>query len=1040
MVDIIGRAAELAALQETIVRSESAPPGLVLHGDPGVGKSVLLEGAATRARDRGMRVLWAAGSRGEQDLPFGGLHQLLAPLTGLLPRIEPFQQDVLRRTLGLQDGPEPRDGLAVPVASLALLAAAAQDAPVLVAVDDTQWIDPASREVLTFLLLRLHLRDLRALLVRDALTSDEDVPPGIVTREVRPLSHAASATLLHRLGPALPQRTRRRVLRDADGNPLALAQLAEAAGTDPGAPTAQTAQTAASVAAPASASASGERTPRPAAESPLPGALPPPGTRLEREHAERVRSLPGDLRGSLLLTALGDEDLALPSPAVPTAEGLRTLKACGLVTRDSTPTGLRFRHPLVRSAVVRSAAPEELRAAHRVLAERHRGEPERRLRHLAAAATAPDEETAAELERTAHTVTLRGGTGRAVTALRDAAALSPAPASAARRMRRAAELAAHAGRFDTARDLLHGHSGHPGNSEDHTGPRAVEARILLLRDGDLPAARRLLAEATSDRPHPDPDELERALRLRVTTASYAQDPAEWRGIGQAMSGLPGARGTHVRLLHDVLGDVARTGHGARARLRTAFARLPHDALPDRVAELCGAAAVLDVLHDYRDHVRDLIRRETGPGAVTCAAAGHWLAAHDHTLSGDWPAAEASAGAGLELCLRHGLQPLAHSLRCALGLLAAGRGDVAGARAHSAAAEQWAAPRGSGSHLTLAARNLALAALSEGDYETAYAQATRISPPGTLAPHVTCAPWSVLDLVDAAVHTGRSEEARAHVAAAERAGIARLTPRLHLHLLAARALTSTAEEDGAALLRAALAVPRGEYWPFEHARIRLALGELQRRRKQPTQARSELRRAADVFARTGATAWRRRAEQELRAAGVSVGARGCARGPGPSDGGDAGGSEPAARRGAEAGRRHAERPEAAVRVTASGRRGTGGLHGAGAHRDGRENTASGRPPPDHGLTAQQLEVAHLAASGLSNKEIARRLHLSPRTVGAHLYRIFPKLGITSRSALRDALGAADGTTDGRPDGTPDRTPDGRPYARHREAQQRRRAVK
>lgn len=149
-----------------------------------------------------------------------------------------------------------------------------------------------------------------------------------------------------------------------------------------------------------------------------------------------------------------------------------------------------------------------------------------------------------------------------------------------------------------------------------------------------------------------------------------------------------------------------------------------------------------------------------------------------------------------------------------------------------------------------------------------------------------------------------------------------------------------DEDAVPLFKAALALPHIERWPFDHARVRLALGELHRRRHRPGDARPELRRAADIFARVGATAWRRRAEQELRATGV-----------------------------------------AAVREAAS--------HMAA-------------DPATGALTAQQREVAQLAASGLSNKEIGERLYLSPRTVSAHLYRIFPKLGITSRSALRDAL--------------------------------------
>ncbi|MFC7258447.1 response regulator transcription factor [Streptomyces lutosisoli] len=270
------------------------------------------------------------------------------------------------------------------------------------------------------------------------------------------------------------------------------------------------------------------------------------------------------------------------------------------------------------------------------------------------------------------------------------------------------------------------------------------------------------------------------------------------------------------------------------------------------------------------------------------------------------------------------------LRCSLGWIAAARGDDERTRAYSTAVEQWARPRDSGLHLALSERNLALAALTRGDFETAYAECVRVSPPGRLEPHRSYAPWMVLDLVESARQTGRTEEARAHVAAAGRAAV---TPRLRLLILAARAMAAE-EEDAVALFEAALALPGVERWPFDHARVRVAFGALHRRRLRPGDARPELRRAADLFGRLGTAAWQHRAEQELRAAGVTT-----------------------------------------------------------------ERTLAGAGAP---LTAQQLEVARLAASGLSNKEIGARLYLSPRTVGTRLYRIFPKLGITSRSALRDAL--------------------------------------
>ncbi|WUQ36892.1 LuxR family transcriptional regulator [Streptomyces sp. NBC_00234] len=903
--DIIGRAGELAALRELVDRAPGVPPNLVLHGDPGVGKSVLLRACVGYARQQGVRILGGTGYECEAQLAFAGLHQLFAPVMDYLDRVEPYHRTVLRRVLGLEAGPAP-DRLAISVSTIAVIAAVAEDSPVLIAVEDAHWVDVPTREVMMFLLLRLKPHDIRAVFARRPLTASERVTPGIRMFEVEPLDELAAEELLDLLYPGLPESVRHRALREAAGNPLALAELPGVFGTD--------------------AAIGLEMLPDGA----------PVRTRLESSYAGRVLALPTALRTALLLTALdGDRVEHRATTARPTTLSsldVQEVERVGLITRDSTPSGLRFRHPLVRSAIIGTAAPDEVRAAHAMLAEQYRGDPERRVWHLAAASVEPAEDVAAEIEQAARALTLRGGTGLAVTAWRRAAGLSPAPGDAARRLERAAELASEAGQLRLAQELLdqsREHLDDPGHSGRGL---TTTARILLLRDGDLAAARRLLASAL-------PAAAERTVLVRIVAASYAQDPAEWVEVRQVVTEHAGQWGDQVELLYGVLCDVSRTGHGLVPRLREAFRNLPADASPGQVAELCRAAAWLDMLHDYRGRVRELIVRESGAGAVTYAASGYWFAAHDHFLSGDWEAAETAALAGLDLCVRHDLELLAHDLRCSLGWVAAGRGDTESTRAYSSTVEQWAAPRGSTLHLAMSARNLALAALAEGDYESAYTQCVRVSPAGELAPYAAYAPWLVLDLVDAAVRTGRNREAAAHVAAAERADLAGLTGRLRLQLYAARALVSP-EEEAVALLRKALALPGVDRWPFDHARARLVLGELHRRRLRPGDARSELRRAAEIFGRVGATAWRRRAEQELRASGIAV-----ATVPVPGS------------------------PALAL----------------------------------HGLTAQQLEVAHLAASGLSNKKIAERLYLSPRTVGAHLYRIFPKLGITSRSALRDALG-------------------------------------
>ncbi|MET7898331.1 helix-turn-helix transcriptional regulator [Streptomyces mirabilis] len=226
----------------------------------------------------------------------------------------------------------------------------------------------------------------------------------------------------------------------------------------------------------------------------------------------------------------------------------------------------------------------------------------------------------------------------------------------------------------------------------------------------------------------------------------------------------------------------------------------------------------------------------------------------------------------------------------------------------------------------------MSALGQGDFEEAYQQATFIAPAGTLPKFAPHALWTVLDLVDAAVRTGRQEQARDHVTAARTTGLDDVSPRLSMVLHASAALA--ADDDRHQGFDDALAVEGAERWPFDLARIHLYYGERLRRGRAPGQARRHLGSAAEIFQRLGAAPWADRAGQELRACG----------GPG--------------------------------------------------------RTAT--PPGTTALTPQQQKIARLAAAGLSNKQIAEKLFLSPRTISTHLYQLFPKLGVTSRAALRDAL--------------------------------------
>jgi DNA-binding CsgD family transcriptional regulator len=231
-------------------------------------------------------------------------------------------------------------------------------------------------------------------------------------------------------------------------------------------------------------------------------------------------------------------------------------------------------------------------------------------------------------------------------------------------------------------------------------------------------------------------------------------------------------------------------------------------------------------------------------------------------------------------------------------------------------------------------------LGRGYFEEAYREAAAISPPGILASHVPYALSTVLDLVEAAVRTGRRQEAAAHVAAMRAAHIAAISPRLALLVTASAAIAVPVHEDGQAgqLFEQALGIRGADRWPFEYARVQLVFGEQLRRVQAIGDARVHLSAALATFRALGARPWAQRAANELRATRLTLTKAGYRRVP--------------------------------------------------------------------ALTAQEHQIVSLAAAGLTNKQIGERLYLSPRTVGSHLYRVFPKLGVSSRAGLRDALIALD----------------------------------
>jgi DNA-binding CsgD family transcriptional regulator len=904
---VVGRQQEIRRLQAFIAQIAVQSGVLLLTGEAGVGKTVLLDLAATEAATAGVRVLRATGAQFEADVSFAGLHQVLQPCLGEVPQLSTAHAQALNVALGLGAGPPPGQ-LLVANAVVALLKRAAAEQPVLLIIDDLPWLDRASALVLSMVARRLTASNVGLLAAsrsgEDGYFEAGDLPIG----EVWPLAEEAATLLLTTRFPALTPRVRQRLLSEAQGNPLALLELPVAiAGL------------------------------RPAAGGALPAVL-PLGRRLQSVFVSRIKSLPAATYRLLLLAVLdGTGDLLLIDAlaAEREGEGLAPAERVGLVQARESTQQVIFRHPLIRSAVVEVSTSQQRRQAHRELARHFADRPERRAWHLAEAAIEPDEHVAALLQQVAHTNLRRGDSVGAVTELLRAAELSPAGSDRSARLAEAAYLGSIVtGDLQDAPQLLQAaRRAHPGPG----GPLSAAvagAYHLLHGDGDIDTAHHLLVNAINELDNPRDARnkvLIEALYTLLMICFFGGRAELWTPFQSALGRLLPRPPELLAVLGATFSDPARLTPPMLERLDASIAGLTRQGSPARIVRTGIAAAYLDRLAGCREGLWRAVHHGREGGAVTSAIEALFLLGQDAYHAGQWEHAQQVVDEGLKLCEAHGYKLLTWPGMLITALLAATRGDCATVTALAGQMNGWAAPRRARAVQMYAAHAQSLVALGHGDFEAAYRHASTISPAGELASHVPHALWVFLDLVEAAVHTGRRDEAAAHVAAARLANLDTISPRLRLVVLGSAAI---ADPGHGSLFDEALAIPGADRWPFDLARIHLAYGAHLRRIKSTTQARLHLSIAWETLQRLGARPWATRANNELRATGLTIGA-------------------------------------AATTGLAS-------------------------------LTQQQRQIALLAATGLTNKQIGERLFLSPRTVSTHLYQVFPKLGVTSRAALRDAL--------------------------------------
>jgi DNA-binding CsgD family transcriptional regulator len=840
-VELIGRDEDIARIWSFVEQASSGGGALLVAGDAGVGKTVLLEEVASRAQGVGTRVLRAAGAQFEADLSFAGLHQVVYPLFAELGGLPGPHASALQVAVGLSEG-DAHDPLVVGHATLSLLLATAAHQALLLVVDDLPWLDRPSAVVLGFVARRL--RGGRVGFLAAARSEEPsffergDIP----TYDLAPLGEEAAEQLLLTRFPALAARVRQRLRDEAQGNPLALLELPAALiGTQRRAGTA------------------------------LPPVLPLSG-RLEDLFAARVRHLPDATRQLLLLAALdGTGDVAAARHAVGSRwlEDIPAAERAGLVRLDAGQ--FNFRHPLTRSAVVSISSSEERRHSHQVLAKQLIGQPERRAWHLAEAAVAPDEEVAALLELAAHRTLDRGDAVGAVAALTRAADLSPTGYERGRRLAQAAYLGANvAGTLrDVPRLLEEARVADPERPES-LATTVAAAYYLLNGEGDLDTAHRLLAGAIEMLAgHLDPDDgtLVEALHTLLRLCYFGGRPELWEPLDRALRKLPHVPDDLV-LLRATIGDPVRTALPALDSLDSAIAALGREADPVRIVRIAIAAWCLDRIAGCREALTRVVEDGRRGGAVTAGFEALILLADHAYLTGEWHEVRSLSAEALQLCDTNNYGLSAWLTLWLQGLVAAARGDSDQARDLADQMTRWAGPRQIVTLHTYASHLRTLAAQADGDFAEAHRHAASITEPGTFASYVPLALRTLLDLTETAVRSGRHAEAAAHVNAARDAQLGALSSRLAMVVAGAAGMASTG--DDFAPFEEALAVPGGARWPFDLARIQLAYGERLRRAKATTKAREQLAAALEIFDRLGAEPWAARARSEMRATGLSVG--------------------------------------------------------------------------------------------------------------------------------------------------------------------------
>jgi DNA-binding CsgD family transcriptional regulator/tetratricopeptide (TPR) repeat protein len=837
---LTGRGAQAARLDRLLSEARAGQSAvLVLRGEPGIGKTALLDYAAESAK--GVRVARAAGVESEMELPFAGLHQLCGPMLGGRGRLPSPQRDALGTAFGLTPGPQP-DRFFVGLAVLSLLSDTAEDQPLLCLIDDAQWLDRSSAQVLAFVARRLQAESV-VLVFAEREPGELDELAGLPDLPLRGLPDDRARELLASAirGP-LDDRVRDRILAEARGNPLALIELPH------------------------------ELSPvKLAGGFALPDGLPLPG-RIEASFRRRVQQLPAASQRLLLVAA-----------AEPTGEPALLWRAAGMLGIPAEAVGpalsdgllelgaqVVFRHSLLRSAVYRAAAAEERQGAHLALAAATDAEtdPDRRAWHRAHATLAPDEDVAGELERSAGRAQARGGLAAAAAFLERAAALTPDPGQRARRALYAARAKLLAGAPREALTLLATAAAGPLGDFDRAMLQRLHGQVALdlRRGGD---AVPLLVDAARQLEPLDPDRARAAYLEALRAASIAgrlgggvRVAAEAARQAPPSPGVPRA----IDLLLEGLAVRFTDGYAAGApALKRALAAVRDQGgrVGQDVRWPWSARRVAPELFDddawHALGTRNVqIARDAGALAVLPLALNYL--ATMHIFAGDLEAATALLDEAEAIADATGTASIGFGRLQLAGF----RGDEAQVSALIEASEPAAIARGEGVVLTFGEHARAVLHNGLGHYQAALDPAQDASAQDELMLSV----WALPELVEAAARCGRTElaaDALARLSERTQAAGTELAFGIEAR---SQALLSDGE-PAERLYREAIHRLGGTRMRPALARAHLLYGEWLRREKRRADAREHLRTAYAGLIAMGMEAFAERARGELVATGETV---------------------------------------------------------------------------------------------------------------------------------------------------------------------------